>query len=719
MPVSRRRAIGSRSSAATLLVALAIAAPAGAQAPAAAPPIARVIPKVDTMNGDVRVDNYYWMRDRKNPETIKYLEAENAYTAAMTKHMEKAQERLYQEMLGRIKETDLSVPYKRDGYWYYTKTEAGKQYPIFARKRGTLSAAEEIILDQNELAKGKEFLTVTAVEPSPDAQRLAFIVDTTGHEDFTLMVKDLRTGAVLPDRLSHVSWGVAWSTDGNTVFYTTEDSAKRTDKVWRHALGTPQKRDAMIYHDPDVLFNVRVAQSKSGEYVFVASEAFNASEWHVVSARRPASPLRTIAPRRKGLEYSVVQQGDRLLIVTNDSAQNFRLVAAPASDPSPKNWRPVPTPGGSGLLDGIEEFRDHLALFWRDSAKVRIQIVNTKTGDAHFVPFEGDVYSVGPSTNADYDSPFLRYSYTSFVTPSRVYDYDFTTRKATLKKETEVPSGFDASKYKMERTWARARDGKMVPVSLVYKTPFVRDGSRPLLLYSYGSYGSSSSPAFNPILPSYLDRGIVYAIAHIRGGQEMGRAWYDDGKLLNKKNTFNDFVDAAEHLVREKYTSPSKLVVNGGSAGGLLMGAVVNMRPDLFKAVVAEVPFVDVINTMLDASIPLTAQEWEQWGNPADPKYYAYMKSYSPYDNVERKAYPEILITSGLNDSRVAYWEPSKWTAKLRAMKTDGNRLLLKMNMGAGHGGSSGRYDRLKEQAFKVAFILDALGLLSSVDAIS
>ena len=703
----------------TLLAVATAVAPLAAQTAVPAPPVARVIPKVDTVNGDVRVDNYFWMRNRKDSAVIKYLEAENTYTAAMTKHTERAQERLYQEILGRIKETDLSVPYKRAGYWYYTKTEAGKQYPIYARKRGTLDAPEEIILDQNELARGKQFLTVTAVEPSPDAQRLAFIVDTTGYEDFTLMVKDLRTGAILPDRLSHVSWGAAWSTDGRTVFYTTEDSAKRTDKVWRHTLGTPQKSDAMIYHDPDLLFNVRLAQSKSGAYVFVASDAFNTSEWHYVPANRPASPLRTIVPRRKGHEYSVVQQGNRFLIATNDSAQNFRLVAAPVSDPSPKNWRAVPTPGGSGLLDNVEEFRDHLAIFWRDSAKIRIQIVDTRTGDAHFVPFEGDVYAAGPSTNADYDSPFLRYTYTSFVTPPRVYDYDFATRKATLKKQTEVPSGFDPSKYKMERTWARAHDGRMVPVSLVYKTPLVRDGSRALLLYSYGSYGASSAPAFNPILPSYLDRGIIYAVAHIRGGQEMGRAWYDDGKLLNKKNTFTDFVDAAQHLVNEKYTSPDKLVANGGSAGGLLMGAVVNMRPDLFKAVVAEVPFVDVINTMLDASIPLTAQEWEQWGNPKDPKFYAYMKSYSPYDNVEKKAYPQILITSGLNDSRVAYWEPSKWTAKLRAMKTDNNRLLLKMNMGAGHGGSSGRYDRLKEQAFKVAFILDALGLLPTVDAVS
>ena len=703
-----------------VVIATAIAyLPAAAQTTAVTPPVARIVPKVDTVNGDVRVDNYFWMRNRKDSSVIKYLEAENAYTAAMTKHMEAAQDRLYKEILGRIKETDLSVPYKRAGYWYYTKTEAGKQYPIFARRKGSLSAGEEIILDQNELAKGKQFLTVTAVEPSPDAQRLAFIVDTTGYEDFTVMVKDLRTGAILPDRLSHVSWGVAWSTDGRTIFYTTEDSAKRTDKVWRHTLGTPQTSDVTVYHDPDVLFNVRLAQSKSGDYVFVASDAFNASEWHYVPANRPESPLAVIVPRRTGHEYSVTQQGSRFLIVTNDSAENFRLVAAPVTDPSPKNWRAIPTPGGSGLLDGIEEFRNHLAIFWRDSAKVRIQIVDTRTGNAHFVPFEGDVYSAGASTNADYDSPFLRYNYSSFITPPRVYDYDFSTRKATLKKETEVPSGFDPSKYKMERSWARGRDGKMVPVSLVYRTPFVRDGSRPMLLYSYGSYGASSSPSFNPILPSYLDRGIIFAVAHIRGGQEMGRGWYDDGKLLNKKNTFNDFVDAAQHLVNEKYTSPDKLVANGGSAGGLLMGAVVNMRPDLFKAIVAEVPFVDVINTMLDASIPLTAQEWEQWGNPKDPKYYAYMKSYSPYDNVERKAYPEILITSGLNDSRVAYWEPSKWTAKLRAMKTDNNRLLLKMNMGAGHGGASGRYDRLKEQAFKVAFILDALGLLSSVNTVS
>src|SRR5688500_18484745 len=370
-----------------VVVATSIAyLPAAAQTTAASPPIARVIPKVDTINGDVRVDNYFWMRNRKDSAVIKYLEAENAYTAAMTKHMEPAQERLYQEILGRIKETDLSVPYKRAGYWYYTKTEAGKQYPIFARKKGSLDAAEEIILDQNELAKGKQFLTVTAVEPSPDAQRLAFIVDTTGYEDFTLMVKDLRTGAVLPDRLSHVSWGVAWSTDGRTVFYTTEDSAKRTDKVWRHTLGTPQKSDAMLYHDPDLLFNVRLAQSKSGEYVFVASEAFNASEWHVVPAARPAAPLRTIVPRRKGHEYSVVQQGNRLLIVTNDSVSSVRLVSAPINGPTPKSWRPVPTPAGSGLLDGVEEFRNHPALFWRDSAKFRIHVADTKTGDAHFVP---------------------------------------------------------------------------------------------------------------------------------------------------------------------------------------------------------------------------------------------------------------------------------------------------------------------------------------------
>ena len=684
--------------------------PAAAQLPA--PPVAKVIPRVDTLHGDVLVDNYAWLRDRRNPEVISYLEAENAYTAAALRHTEKAQERLYHEMVGRIKETDLSVPERRGEYFYYTRTEKGKQYPIYCRKRGSLTAREEVILDQNALAEGRKFMTIALFEVSPDHQRLAFSVDTTGYEDFTLMVKDLRTGTVLPDRISHVSWSAEWAADNRTLFYTTFDSAKRSDKVWRHAMGEDTKADQLIYHDPDLLFNVGVSKTKDGRFVLVSSGAYNADEVHYLPADRPLEPLRVIQRRQKGREYSVEHHGSRFLIVTNDSATNFRLMEAPEGDPRRENWKVLLAHRDSALLDGIDVFRDHLVVYEREAALKRIRVVDLKTNESHYVTFPEPVYTYFRGSNPDFASDRLRFTYASLITPNTVYDYDLRRRSRELKKRTEVLGGYDPSRYQSERTWAKAADGTMVPVSLVYRKPLVRDGKRALLLYSYGSYGSSTDPTFSAHRLSLLDRGVVYAIAHIRGGQEMGRSWYDQGKLLNKKNTFTDFIAAGEHLVREKYTSSERMVANGGSAGGLLMGAVVNMRPELFKAVVADVPFVDVINTMLDPSIPLTAQEWEQWGNPRDSVYYRYMKSYSPYDNVERKAYPTMLVTTGLNDSRVAYWEPAKWTAKLRAMKTDSNRLLLKTNMGAGHGGSSGRYDAIRELAFRYAFILDALGLL-------
>jgi oligopeptidase B len=678
---------------------------------AQSPPVAAVVAKVDTLHGNVVTDNYFWLRRRENPEVIAYLQAENAYTDTMMAGTRDLQERLYQEILARIKQTDLSVPVKRGPYFYYTRTVEGQQYPIYARKRGSLEAAEEIYLDQNVLAQGKSYLTLGVTTVSPDHRFLAFTVDTTGSEHFTLMVKDLATGEVLADRIPDVHFSVAWAADNKTLFYTKTDSAHRSDRVLRHIVGTPTASDSVIFHEPNVLFNVGVYRTKDDEYVMLSAESFTSSEYWYVPARTPLVPFKVIERRRPDIEYSPIHHKGRFYITTNDGATNFKVVVAPASDPSAANWRDYIAHNDTVLIDGIDAFSNHLVLYERSSGLRKIRIRDLRTNADHYISFPEPVYTYSPAANPEFDTNVLRFTYQSLITPATVYDYDMDTRALELKKRTEVLGGYDPSQYGTERTWARAPDGKMVPVSLVYRKPFVRDGARPMLLYSYGSYGSSTEPTFSSNNLSLLDRGVVYALAHIRGGQEMGRAWYDEGKMLNKKNTFTDFIAAAEHLVRERYTSSDRLAIRGGSAGGLLMGAVVNMRRDLFKVVVADVPFVDVINTMLDASIPLTAQEWEQWGNPAVREHYEYMRTYSPYDNVERKAYPMMLVTTGLNDPRVAFWEPAKWVAKLRAMKTDNNLLLLKTNMGAGHGGSSGRYDALREVAFRYAFILKGLGL--------
>jgi oligopeptidase B len=691
-----------------LLLAIALGA---ATAAAQSPPVAAVIPKVDTLHGDVVTDNYFWLRQRENPDVIAYLQAENAYTDTMMAGTRDLQERIYQEMLGRIKQTDLSVPVRRGPYFYYTRTVEGKQYPIYARKRGSLEAPEEIYLDQNALAEGKTYLRLGVTTVSPDHRFLAFTVDTTGSEHFTLLVKDLTTGEVLPDRIPDVHFSLTWAADNKTLFYTKTDSAHRSDKVLRHIVGTPAASDPVIFHEPNVLFNVGVFRTKDDEYVMVAAESFTSSEYWYVPARTPLLPFKVIARRRPGVEYSVTHHKGRFYITTNEGATNFKVVVAPASDPSAASWRDYIPHSDSVLIDGLDEFSNHLVVYERSGGLRKIRIRDLRTNADHYVSFPEPVYTYSAAGNPEFDTNLLRFTYQSLITPASVFDYDMDTRALELKKRTEVLGGYDPSLYGTERTWARASDGKMVPVSLVYRRPFVRDGTRPMLLYSYGSYGSSTEPAFSSNNLSLIDRGVVYALAHIRGGQEMGRAWYDEGKMLNKRNTFTDFIAAAEHLVRERYTSSDRLAIRGGSAGGLLMGAVVNMRPDLFKVVVADVPFVDVINTMLDASIPLTAQEWEQWGNPAIREHYEYMKTYSPYDNVERKVYPMMLVTTGLNDPRVAFWEPAKWVAKLRATKADQNLLLLKTNMGAGHGGSSGRYDALREMAFRYAFILKGLGL--------
>jgi oligopeptidase B len=697
-----------------LLLALALlsAAPAAAQQQPT-PPVAKTIAHVDSTHGDVRNDPYFWLRDdaRRDTAVIAYLEAENRYAEAMTAHTAALQERLYQEMRGRIKETDLSVPERIGEFFYYTRFEEGKQYPVLARRRGSLEAPEEVILDQNALAEGKRYFAVGRAEVSPSGRMLAFTTDTTGGERYTLMVKDLSTGQVLPDRVEGVNYALAWAADDRTLFYGTSDAANRPYRVHRHVLGSDPGTDAVVGEERDELFRMGVGLTKDRKYLLVSTGSFNADEVRYLDASTPMGEFRLIRPREAGVEYAVEHHGDRFLILTNDRALNFRLVEAPVSDPRPERWRDLVAHDDSALVDGFDVFRDFLVLYRRGGGQRSIRVLKLATGETHDVTFPEPVYTVRGNANPEFDTNLLRFTYQSMVTPQAVYDYDMERKTRELKKSTEVVGGYDASLYATERTWARAADGTLVPVSLVYRKPLQRDGTRPLLLYAYGSYGSSTDPTFSTANLSLLDRGVVYAIAHIRGGQEMGRAWYDQGKLLTKKNTFTDFIAAAEHLVAQGYTSRERLAIRGGSAGGLLVGAVVNMRPDLFRVAVADVPFVDVINTMLDASIPLTAGEWLQWGDPRQPEAYWYMKSYSPYDNVARQDYPAMLVTAGLNDPRVGYWEPAKWVARLRTMKTDGNPLLFRTNMGAGHGGSSGRFDALREQAFRYAFILDQLGI--------
>jgi oligopeptidase B len=681
--------------------------------PAVAPPIAAVVPRVDTVHGDVRVDEYFWLRDRSDPEVIAYLEAENRHAEAAMAHTAGLQERLFAELAGRIEETDLSVPEWRDGWFYYLRIEQGQQYPLYCRRRGSdrnsMDGAEEILLDQNELAEGHGYFRVGVMEVSPGHGLLAYSVDTTGAEDYTLFIKDLATGALLPESIGNTSYGVEWANDDRTLFYTTLDSACRSWRLSRHRLGSNPADDAVVYEERDPSFFVSVSRSKSGAYLLLEIGSHTSSEVRVLAADDPDGEFRIVEPRRPGIEYDVVHHGDRFYIVTNDGAPNFRLVSAPVEHPSRDAWTTVLPYRPEVKLDGAEAFRRHLVVYEREHGLPRIQVLDLERGTAHQVEFPEPVYTIQRTGNPDFEAGELRFQYSSLVTPASVIDYDMDARRGRLRKRTEVRGGYDASAYRSERLFATAGDGAQIPVSLVYRASLAADGPRPLMLYGYGSYGSNFDPAFSSHYLSLLDRGFVVAIAHVRGGEELGRGWYDGGRLLNKRNTFTDFIAAAEHLVAEGWTAPERLAINGGSAGGLLMGAVANLRPDLFRAVLADVPFVDVVNTMLDASLPLTVIEYEEWGDPRERAYYDYMMSYSPYDNVEAKAYPHLLITAGLNDPRVAYWEPAKWAARLRARKTDDNRLLLKTHMGAGHNGSSGRYDYLREVAFKFAFVLDVV----------
>jgi len=675
------------------------------------PPVARVEPRVHTLHGETRIDGYFWLRDRSDPEVIAYLEAENRYTGAVMQHTEALQEQLYQEMRGRIKETDLSVPERVDDSFYYTRTEAGGQYPIFCRRRGSLDAPEEVLLDQNPLAADHAYFKIGVSEVSPDHRLLAYSVDTSGAEDFTLYIKDLTTGHLLAESIGNTSVGVTWANDSRTLFYTLLDHARRPCRLYRHTVGASPTTDVLVYFEPDESFFLDINRTRSRRYLLLDITSHSTSEVRFLNADEPEGVFRVVQPRESGVEYSVEHHDERFFITTNDSAPNFRLVQAPVASPSKANWSPVLPYRPEIKLDETDAFRSHLVVYERQAGLRQIRVIDLASGEEHLVAFPEPVYTLRAHENPEFETPLLRFAYTSLVTPSSVVEYDMGERFWMVRKQTEVRGGYDPALYRSERVFATAADGQQVPISLVYRAPLQLDGERPLLLNGYGAYGLSYDPSFSSNTLSLLDRGFVVAIAHVRGGEEMGRSWYDGGKLLNKRSTFTDFITSAEHLVAAGYTSSGRLVINGGSAGGLLMGAVTNLRPDLFRVVLADVPFVDVVNTMLDASLPLTVIEYDEWGNPNEQAAYEYIRSYSPYDNIEAKDYPHMLVTAGLNDPRVAYWEPAKWTARLRAAKTNGNRLLLRTNMGAGHGGASGRFDFLREIAFKYAFMLDVLGI--------
>jgi len=675
-----------------------------------APPAAPKVPHMQTVNGDTLKDDYFWMREKENPKVRAFLEAENAYTEAFMKPTEAFQKTLYDEMLGRIKETDLSVPYRDGGWYYYSRTEKGKQYPIYCRKKGSLEAPEDVYLDVNALAVGEKFMSVAVRDVTDDGNLLAYTTDNTGFRDYTLHVKDLTTGKLFAETVPRVS-SVAWAADNKTLFYTVTDPAKRPYRLYRHMLGTDTAKDALVLEEKDEMFRVFAGRSRSRKILFVGAGSHTSSEWQYLPADQPAAALRMISPREKDHEYDVDHRGDLFYIRTNKACRNFRAVTAPVAAPGQANWKELAPCGGALMLEDINVFADYAVFSEREDGLPRLRITDFKTGGSYRVDFPEAIYSVFLTNNIEFDVRELRYNYQSFTTPPSIYDYDMATKARKLLKQYEVLGGYDSSRYTSERRYATAADGTKVPISVVYKKGFVADGKAPLLLTAYGSYGAPSDAEFNSNRVSLLDRGVVFAVGHIRGGGDLGKTWHDAGRMLNKKNTFTDFIACADALVADKYTSKDRLVIEGGSAGGLLMGAVTNMRPDLFKAVVARVPFVDVINTMLDESLPLTVGEFEEWGNPKIPEQYAYMKSYSPYDNLEAKAYPAMLVKTSLDDSQVMYWEPAKYVAKMRTLKTDQNPLIFKINMAGGHGGSSGRYDRLKETAFDYAFVLREVGI--------
>jgi oligopeptidase B len=676
-------------------------------------PVAEIKPhEITSKHGDKRVDNYFWLRHREDTAVVNYLKAENKYLDTMMAHTKAFQEKLFLEMKGRIKEKDESVPYKIDDFYYYTRVEEGGEYPVYCRKKGSLEGSEEIIANGNEMGKGRGYFSMFA-SASPNHNIATLAVDTVGRRFYTLSFKDMLTGKMLADRIPGTTGNFEWANNNKTVFYSKQDpNTLRADKIYRHELGTETSKDVLVFLEKDQTLSSYIGKSRSKKFLIIQSVRTDASVVQFMEIDNNKSKLTVFEPLKENVQYSVDHLNGKFYIRTNADATNYRLAFLDDNKMGKENWKDVVPNRTDKFLEGFELFNDFLVVQETFEGLAHIRMIKWADQAEHSIDFGEAAYVAGIGTNPDPKSTMLRYYYQSMTTPSSQYDYEMITKEKKLLKEQEVPGGFDRTNYQTERVWATARDGVKVPVSLVYrKDKFKKDGTDPCLQYAYGSYGFSMPAYFSSSRLSLLDRGFVFAIAHIRGGQEMGGQWYEDGKMLKKKNTFNDFIDVSEYLINEKYASKEKLFANGGSAGGLLMGAITNMRPDLYKGIVADVPFVDVMSTMEDETIPLTTGEWKEWGNPNVKEEYDYMLSYSPYDNVEKKAYPNLLVTTGLQDSQVQYWEPAKWVAKLRTMKTDKNLLLLKTNMEAGHGGASGRFESLKEEALMYAFVLDLVGV--------
>ena len=673
-------------------------------------PVAKQISKNLTIHDDVRVDEFYWLNDRENPEVIDYLNKENEYYNAHTTHTKAFQTSLFDEMKSRIKEDDSSVPYKFNGYWYITKYEKGKDYPIYTRKKETLDAEEELLFDCNEMAKDHTYFRLVGLNISPNNELVSYGIDTTGRRQYTLHIKDLKTNTVLEDEISNTTGGSTWANDNKILFYTKKDETTlRSEAIYKHRLNSDQKSDELIYEETDDTFGVSVYKTKSKKYLVIVSYSTLTTEYQILNANTPDGDFKVFQPRTRGLEYSISHYEDSFYIVSNaDGAQNFKLSKTSETQTEKPYWNDVIPHRKNVLLEEIEIFKNFLVVSERENGLNQIHIKPWDGSDSYYLPFESETYTAYATTNIDFDTAVLRYGYQSLTTPSSIIDFDMVTKTKTIKKEQEVLGGkFKKENYTSERLWATATDGTQIPISLVRRVDTEKSPKTPLLLYAYGSYGSTIDPYFSTVRLSLLDRGFIFAIAHIRGGEYLGRQWYEDGKLFKKKNTFSDFVDCSKYLIENKYTSAKHQYAMGGSAGGLLMGAVVNLAPELYNGVVAQVPFVDVVTTMLDDSIPLTTGEYDEWGNPNEKDYYEYMKSYSPYDNVTNTLYPNMLVTTGLHDSQVQYWEPAKWVARLRSQNKNTSQLYLKTNMEAGHGGASGRFEALKEVAAEYAFLLD------------
>ncbi|MBK8290587.1 MAG: S9 family peptidase [Flammeovirgaceae bacterium] len=676
----------------------------------------------DTLTGN-RIDNYYWMKlsdeqknavqkDEQTQKVINYLNAENDYLRAELRKTEGLQKKIYNEIIGRIKQTDESVPYKDNGYWYYTRYEEGQEYPIYCRKKGSLEAPEEILLNVNEMAKGHDYYSITGLSVSEDNTLLAYAEDSVSRRRYTVYVKDLRSGKLAETPVPNTEGYVAWANDNKTYFYTKKDSTTlRSRWIIRHKVGSAFTKDEIVSEEKDETFYTGIYKTKSKKFLIIGAGSTLTNHYQILDANSPDGKFKEFSPRERGLEYSIEHYSDKFYVVTNLDAQNFRLMETPDTKTAKANWKEKIAHRKDTLLQGIEIFKDYMVLSERAQANTLMRVIDQKTGKKHYLNFGEPAYTIYPSINLDFDTDLLRYGYTSLTTPNSTYDYNMKTQERKLLKQQEVIGGYNPDEYVTERQWATANDGTLIPMSIVYKKGMQKNGNNPTLIYGYGSYGASMDPTFSITRLSLLDRGFVYAIAHIRGGQEMGRQWYEDGKMFKKKNTFTDFINCAEFLIEEKITTPEKLFASGGSAGGLLMGAVVNMRPDLFKGVIAKVPFVDVITTMEDESIPLTTGEFDEWGNPENPESYMYMLDYSPYDQVKPQNYPNMLVTTGFHDSQVQYWEPAKWVAKLRELKTDNNKLLLRTNMETGHGGTTGRFKVYEELAQEFAFIVDLAGI--------